>query len=274
MAMSFAAAVQADGDVLAESPVEEENASKDRDIARRRTDDGMNPSDDETLAKLQILYLSNIEERGRCVACRERTDFVSVVRVPCQHDTRKEVEFETPNRTYCYFSDCGSFINTSYINDKVATCPDYRHTTCTSCKRRAYPGKFPVDTALQQLLTTAQENGCWRLVELDHGCNNLTFHGLLVHAYQIIDREANQPAAADPPPDIDEPLPEEPSATVGAPAFSGTRTPRGLLIARTIQKLRDNHECRHKCFYHPPEYIFDMSQCRIQACNRCRRNRL
>jgi hypothetical protein len=70
MAMSFAAAVQADGQVLAESQVEEENASKDRDFARRWADDRrvMPPSDveldsaaldDETLAKLQILYVSN-----------------------------------------------------------------------------------------------------------------------------------------------------------------------------------------------------------------------
>jgi hypothetical protein len=265
MAMSFAAAVQADGQVLAESQVEEENASKDRDFARRWTDDRciVPPSDveldsatldDETLAKLQILYVSNSRDMDadqtdgelaessaqatrrngrsrpqtrRCVACREQVDFVNVVRAPCQHEycraclanlfelsmtdeslfpprccrqpinltiariflksdlmeqyEKKKVEFETPNRTYCYSPDCGAFINTSHINGDVATCPNCRHTTCTNCKRRAHTGDCPDDTALQQLLATAQDNGwqrcfsCWRMVELDHGCNHMTF---------------------------------------------------------------------------------------------------
>jgi hypothetical protein len=66
MAMSFAAAVQADGRILAETQVEEENASKDRIIARQWIDgeSSVSPNDlepettgldDETLAKLQIL---------------------------------------------------------------------------------------------------------------------------------------------------------------------------------------------------------------------------
>ncbi|OQD77333.1 hypothetical protein PENANT_c114G05046 [Penicillium antarcticum] len=66
MAMSFAAAVQADGRILAETQVEEGSASKDRIIARQWMDDEhlMPPDDiepdtagldDETLAKLQIL---------------------------------------------------------------------------------------------------------------------------------------------------------------------------------------------------------------------------
>jgi hypothetical protein len=72
MAMSFAAAVQADGRILAESQAEEESASKDRIIARQWMEgaylvlpDGIEPEtaalDDETLAKLQILYVSGLE---------------------------------------------------------------------------------------------------------------------------------------------------------------------------------------------------------------------
>lgn len=265
MAMSFAAAVQADGRILAESLVEEGNALKDRDLARRWTDDGcIVPSndiqlesaalDDETLAKLQILYVSNtgdldgaqtdntraessaqaIRRNGRsrprtrqCVACREQADFVNVIRAPCQHEycrpcltnlfelsmtdeslfpprccrqpinltvariflksdlveryKKKKVEFETPNRTYCYSPNCGSFIDMSHINGGIATCPNCGHTTCTNCKRRAHTGDCPDDTALQQLLATAQDNGwqrcfsCWRMVELAHGCNHMTF---------------------------------------------------------------------------------------------------
>ncbi|KAH2301911.1 hypothetical protein KXV98_004556, partial [Aspergillus fumigatus] len=53
MATSFAAAVQADGCIVAVNQVEEDNACKDRDIAPTL--------DDETLAKLQILYVSGME---------------------------------------------------------------------------------------------------------------------------------------------------------------------------------------------------------------------
>ncbi|KAF9882705.1 hypothetical protein FE257_005500 [Aspergillus nanangensis] len=126
MAISFAAAVQSDGHVLAETREEEESALKDRDIARRWTENNLievskdlklesASLDDETLAKLQILYVSSIEDchviggadtadtkseqaessaQGarrtghsslrdrRCVACREQTDLVNVVRAP------------------------------------------------------------------------------------------------------------------------------------------------------------------------------------------------
>ncbi|KAM5432083.1 hypothetical protein MferCBS31731_007584 [Microsporum ferrugineum] len=272
MATSFAAAVQADGRVLADNQLEEERAVKDRDIARHLTKDGYpvkaedrqsNPEsvalDDETLAKLRILFVSGsegyddansmetpVDEIGQaessthaakrtrqsqpilrcCIACREETEFVNVARVPCGHEycrpclgdlfkasmideslfpprccqqpivldiariflksdlvhsyEKKKVEFETPNRTYCYSSRCLAFIPPSFIEDDVATCPDCGSTTCTTCKERAHTGDCPNDTPTQQLLATAQENGwqrcysCWRVVELNHGCNHMT----------------------------------------------------------------------------------------------------
>ncbi|KAJ5167160.1 IBR finger domain-containing protein [Penicillium canariense] len=126
MAMSFAAAVQTDAQILAASQVEEDNIANDRDIARHWTENAGCPIaakdlpsnsestalDDETLAKLQILYVSGMEgyqdidsvdEREteteqaessawaahrirqtpsrmhRCIACAEDTEFVNVV---------------------------------------------------------------------------------------------------------------------------------------------------------------------------------------------------
>lgn len=446
MAMSFATAVEADGRVLAEKHAEEENARKDRNIARQWTGEEFPMSlddpesetaglDDETLSKLQIMYMSSSEEYGnmedteteqvesstwaarrlcpsrsrsrirRCIACREETEFFNVARAPCQHEycrscledlfkasmtdeslfpprccrqpinmniariflksdivqeyQKKKIEFETPNRTYCYSIGCSSFIDRSHINGEVATCPECQHTTCTNCKGRAHTGDCPNDTALQQLLATAQENGwqrcssCWRMVELDHGCNHMTFvplyfifltilflltesqnnsclcgaqfcyncgdrwkncaceqwieHRLLARAYQLVDREAVQLPAAAPPPDIEEPQPvedlpapevehmesqaeesdEEPGEIVEPLTSISILTPRDVLVARTVQELRDNHECRHnrwkfvpgphrceECSYHLPGYIFECHQCRLRACNRCRRNRL
>ncbi|KAE8155375.1 hypothetical protein BDV40DRAFT_307126 [Aspergillus tamarii] len=211
MAMSFAAAVQADGDLLDDSALQEENAAKDRDLARRWTDDGCalapvdhqanvesTDLDDETLDKLQILYMSGLEgykdprdvriareetEQAesstwaaqcgrqsiplhRCVACRDEVEFVNIARVPCRHEycrscledlfnssmtdeslfpprccrqpinvgiariflkydliqryEKKKIEFETPNRTYCYTPECSTFINTSHIEDELS----------------------------------------------------------------------------------------------------------------------------------------------------------
>lgn len=92
---------------------------------------------------------------------------------------KKKVEFETPNRTYCCLPTCSAFINAQDISGEVATCLECGTMTCTTCKAAAHGGDCPNDTALQQVLDTARENGwqrcysCWRLVELDHGCNHM-----------------------------------------------------------------------------------------------------
>ncbi|KFZ20941.1 hypothetical protein V502_02968 [Pseudogymnoascus sp. VKM F-4520 (FW-2644)] len=178
---------------------------------------------------------------------------------------RKKIEFETPNRTYCYLPTCSAFINTQDVNGEGAECHECGSMTCTTCKAAAHAGDCPNDAALQQVLETARENGwqrcysCWRLVELDHGCNHMTCrcgaqfcyvcgqkwkncgceqwdeHRLLVRANQIIDREPEplpQPLA-DPLQHLQQiQLPEDSVQAV-----------RNALVARTVQNLRDNHEC-------------------------------
>ncbi|OJJ42378.1 hypothetical protein ASPZODRAFT_137305 [Penicilliopsis zonata CBS 506.65] len=426
MAMSFAAAVLADGSLLADTYAEEQRVARDREMARQLTDTGEHPVtanvcqqgpepstglDDEILTKLEILYhgmdahhstTTEEEERAesstwaarrgvgqpparmrRCIACREETAFVDVVRAPCRHEycrscledlfkasmtdeslfpprccqqpivmstarifleyslvqefEKKKIEFETPNRTYCYSAGCSAFIAPAHIAGDVATCLDCGRTTCTSCKARAHTGDCPNDTALQQLLTTAQTNGwqrcyaCWRMVELDHGCNHMTCvcgaqfcyncgqkwkacaceqwdeHRLLARAYQIIDRQIDPPLVADHPrpddrlpQDADEPLDviEESDEELEGIAVGEVQVPilepppdrptlRELLVERTMQELRENHECNHsrwrfingphrceECSHYLYRYIFECTQCRLQACNRCRRNRL
>ncbi|KAJ5582135.1 IBR domain containing protein, partial [Penicillium sp. DV-2018c] len=147
-----------------------------------------------------------------------------------QQYKKKKREYETPNRTYCYSAGCSAFIEMSNIEGEVATCSECGRTTCTSCKGRAHMGDCPNDTSMQLLLDAARENGwqrcysCWRMVELDHGCNHMTCrcgaqfcyncglqwktcsceqwneHRLLARAYEIIDREPNPPVAAAHPP--------------------------------------------------------------------------
>ncbi|KAJ5551297.1 IBR finger domain-containing protein [Penicillium sp. DV-2018c] len=101
-----------------------------------------------------------------------------------QQYEKKKREYETPNRTYCYSAGCSAFIDMSNIEGEVATCSECGRTTCTSCKGRAHMGDCPNDTSMQLLLDAARENGwqrcysCWRMVELDHGCNHMTFLSL------------------------------------------------------------------------------------------------
>lgn len=93
---------------------------------------------------------------------------------------KKKIEFETPNRTYCYLPTCSAFINTQNISGERAACLECGSMTCTMCKGAAHTGDCLNDASLQQVLDTARENGwqrcysCWRLVELDHGCNHMT----------------------------------------------------------------------------------------------------
>jgi hypothetical protein len=58
-------------------------------------------------------------------------------------------------------------------------------------------------------------------------------------------------------------------------------------LAETMQYLREYHVCTYQkwryvsgphaceeCMHYLPDYIFECRQCALQACNRCRRNRL
>lgn len=95
--------------------------------------------------------------------------------------TNKKVEFDTPHKAYCSVKTCSAFIGSGNIAEDVGTCHQCGSTTCTLCKAESHDrGECPHDTALQQTLDTAKENGwqrcnsCSSVVELNHGCNHIT----------------------------------------------------------------------------------------------------
>ena len=95
---------------------------------------------------------------------------------------QKEIEFGTANRTYCSRPEWSSFIAEENIHDEVASCPSCRARTCAICKAGSHDGEdCPRDTAFQATMDLARESGwqrcyaCRRLVELDIGCNHITF---------------------------------------------------------------------------------------------------
>jgi hypothetical protein len=93
----------------------------------------------------------------------------------------KKIEFETSKRTYCSSPRCSAFLTPEHIVDDRGICSDCGTVTCTMCKATAHEGDCPADTDLQLVLETALENGwqrcysCRRLVELDTGCNHITY---------------------------------------------------------------------------------------------------
>lgn len=102
----------------------------------------------------------------------------------------KKIEHEAQDRTYCSHATCSVFIKAENIADEKATCPICSRVTCTICKAEAHKGDCPKDTTLQEILSVARANGwqrCYRyrrLVELDHGCNHITYVPLIF----LIDR--------------------------------------------------------------------------------------
>ncbi|KAH7111739.1 hypothetical protein B0J13DRAFT_631740 [Dactylonectria estremocensis] len=203
----------------------------------------------------------------------------------------KEVEFETPNRTYCSDPFCSTFVPPQFIADEVGHCPRCGRRTCVHCKGGSHQGICPSDSASQEVLRIAADNGwqqctaCGRVVELEHGCNHMTCRcghqfcyicgdrwktcqcpqwnedRLLARANAIVDR-------ADDVAQID----------------ARTRQAR---VQREQRNLVENHQCNHdrwrgrsgprrceECSDVLPVFIYECRQCRILACRRCRYNRL
>ena len=134
----------------------------------------------------QLFELSTTDETlfpPRC--CRQEIHLSSVRlyldRELVQRFQRKVIEFQTSDRTYCSQPTCSAFINPDNITDDRATCTSCFTTTCTICKGTSHDGDCPADTATQQMLEAAREQGwqrcynCRRVVELDVGCNHMTY---------------------------------------------------------------------------------------------------
>ncbi|KAH8652866.1 hypothetical protein BGZ61DRAFT_575186 [Ilyonectria robusta] len=178
------------------------------------------------------------------------------------------------------------------LNTPNHTCPNCKATTCVTCKAAAHQGEdCPSDETTQQLPELAQQQSwrqcysCHRLVELNLGCNHITCKCKAEFCYECGRRwktcrcehfrEDRLIARADAIIDRD------------PHAANLTGQPREERRRREMRNLVQNYECYHRnwtyrggghqceeCHDWLPNYIFECRQCRIQACNRCRHNRL
>lgn len=107
------------------------------------------------------------------------SDFLTLPFMDCFKE--KEIEFTTLDRTYCARSTCSAFIPPDQIIGDRASCPRCHQDTCTICKGFSHEEDCPNDTELLELLAAAAEAGwrrcyaCRRLVELELGCNHMTY---------------------------------------------------------------------------------------------------
>ena len=89
----------------------------------------------------------------------------------------KAIEFSAPYRTYCAF--CGSFINLYDIEGSRGRCIACDANTCILCKQKYHNQDCPEDTAIEDVLRIAREEGwqrclgCQTLVERREGCNHM-----------------------------------------------------------------------------------------------------
>ncbi len=102
----------------------------------------------------------------------------------------KRIELETQNRTYCYVATCSAFIKPDDYDKDKTTCPKCQSITCVKCKRKSHDGVCGEDGETEELLATARQNGwqrcsgCRRMVELNIGCNHMTYATLLCYSAQ------------------------------------------------------------------------------------------
>ncbi|KAL8671325.1 MAG: hypothetical protein Q9168_004186 [Polycauliona sp. 1 TL-2023] len=93
----------------------------------------------------------------------------------------RQLELETPNRTYCSNNVCSAFIDPWYYVHDSAACPRCFTYTCKVCKGSAHgTDECPQNPAVLQLLATAASEGykrcpgCQEMIEFEFGCNHMT----------------------------------------------------------------------------------------------------
>ncbi|CAG9980506.1 unnamed protein product [Clonostachys byssicola] len=203
----------------------------------------------------------------------------------------KSIEFTTPNRTYCHIKTCSAFIPPSSIQGDKAVCRKCNWSTCTHCKGLYHAGFCPQDSATQELLRIAKQNGwqscqsCHRIVELSTGCNHIT----CVCKHQFCYVCGMKWKSCKCPHWDEQRLLTRANNIVNRDAGAGAMAPavRAAQIDRERTNLIQNHECLHErwqsrrgahrceeCHDRLPFFIFECRQCNIMACGRCRYNRL
>ncbi|PLN80222.1 hypothetical protein BDW42DRAFT_194653 [Aspergillus taichungensis] len=248
------------------------------------------------------------DKATECVSCLEQLEtsclFFSActaLRVLNYEELREFSEralgYTTKDRVYCADPTCSKFIPPFAIDDDHGTCPVCQQKTHLPCRSLEHPGvDCPMDETLQHVLAMANAANwqrcfhCRTMVKLQHGCNHMTrrcgreFCYVCDQKWKTCDFElwyvdrlldqANRAVEDEVAPDAD--------PHIRRRAFD--RAVKDLLHHEDIWcehhrnsqwawRNQGSLECAF-CSHDLPEYIFMCKDCRMRACNRCRRHRL
>lgn len=135
---------------------------------------------------LKVLFTRSIKDQTlfppRC--CRKHVPLSLVAPKMSEEELETfheaEVEFSTPDKTYCSNPDCGRFIPPARIQADRAECSHCGSESCSMCKNAYHYDDCPQDFALKQTLNYTTSQGwsrcptCGCIVELITGCNHIT----------------------------------------------------------------------------------------------------
>ena len=93
----------------------------------------------------------------------------------------RKIEVATKDKTYCADPACAKFMVPDTIKHQFCRCDKCGKWTCSKCKRPAHDGMCPRDKDLAAMEALAKREGwkkcgsCERMIELDRGCNHMTY---------------------------------------------------------------------------------------------------
>ncbi|KAK5123559.1 hypothetical protein LTR85_002597 [Meristemomyces frigidus] len=206
-----------------------------------------------------------------------------------EHFEGKREELDDTNRLYCRVPTCSAYIGVGLRFGDAGTCVKCDAKTCVHCKNAAHAGDCAQDQATQDTLKLATEEGwkkcpkCERMIELTFGCNHMICfcraqfcyvcrapwktclcpqwdpNRLLARAQRVADREHGGPAGAEQ---------VQAAAVILRQRHQCDHRPR-----HEWDKIDGEHRCE-ECADTLRRFIFRCPQCRLQACMRCKNNRL
>lgn len=213
----------------------------------------------------------------------------------------KTIEYATTGRTYCHDTCCGKFIPPSNIDGEKATCKRCGLQTCAGCKSAAHEGDCPYDANYALLMETAEAAGyrvcyqCKRLVELNFGCNHITYvgknatHKVCADLSRCLCRAEFCYLCGVSWKECACPWWDEARLYARREQIAAREggAPNAVRVQQIEEDLRERHECEHRyfkrvnvearcelCRANMHGYLLECRQCHLRTCVRCKRNRL